>query len=134
MFGLVQGGARDTARICAIPAVLQCHLGSRSDRCPPNIQREYSHPRRAGTNEGTDDVDAAGAGYGLRRGVWNKLYADNTCIVSQSPQWLAKMMEVIVIVCRAFALTVSAKKTETMCMPPPLTPRTMLRVEVAGQI
>ena len=44
------------------------------------------------------------------------------------------MMEVIVEVCRAFALTVSAKKTETMCMPPPRTPRTMVRVEAAGQI
>ena len=40
------------------------------------------------------------------------------------------MMEVIVEV----ALTVSAKKTETMCMPPPRTPRTMVRIEAAGQI
>ena len=37
-------------------------------------------------------------------------------------------------VCRAFALTVSAKKTETMCMPPPRTPRTAVRIEAAGQI
>ena len=58
----------------------------------------------------------------------------NACIVSRSPQRLAKMMEVIVEVCRAFALTVSAKKTETMCMPPPRTPRTMVRIEAAGQI
>ena len=43
-------------------------------------------------------------------------------------------MEDIVEVCRAFALTVSAKKTETMCMPPPRTPRTMVQVEAAGQI
>ena len=62
------------------------------------------------------------------------LYADDACIVSRSPQGLAKMMEVIVEVCRAFALTVSAKKTETMCMPPPRTPRTMVRIEAAGQI
>ena len=41
------------------------------------------------------------------------LYADDACIVSRSPRGLAKMMEVIVEVCRAFALTVSAKKTET---------------------
>ena len=40
----------------------------------------------------------------------------DACIVSRSPQGLAKMMEVIVEVCRAFALTASAKKTETMCM------------------
>ena len=44
------------------------------------------------------------------------------------------MMEVIVDICRAFTLTVSAKKTETMCMPLPRTPQTMVRVEAAGQI
>ena len=44
------------------------------------------------------------------------------------------MVEVIVEVCRAFALTVSAKKTETMCMLPSRTPRTMVRIEAAGQI
>ena len=43
------------------------------------------------------------------------------------------MMEVISEVCRAFALTVSTKKTETMCMPPLRTPRTMVQVEAAGQ-
>ena len=62
----------------------------------------------------------------VRRAVWGMLYADDACIVSRSPQGLAKMMEVIVEVCRAFALTVSAKKMETMCMPPPRTPRTMV--------
>ena len=70
----------------------------------------------------------------VRRAVWGMLYADDACIVSRSPQGLAKMMEVIVEVCRAFALTVSAKKTKTMCMPPPRTQRTMVRVEAAGQI
>ena len=49
----------------------------------------------------------------VRRAVWGMLYADDACIVSRSPQGLAKMMEVIVEVCRAFALTVSVKKTET---------------------
>ena len=68
------------------------------------------------------------------RAVWGMLYEDDACIVSQSPQGLAKMMEVIVEVFRAFALTVSAKKKETMCMPPPRTPRTMVRSEAAGQI
>ena len=62
------------------------------------------------------------------------LYADEACIVSRLPQGLAKIVEAIVEVCRAFALTVSAKKTETICMPPPRTPRTMVRIEAAGQI
>ena len=70
----------------------------------------------------------------VRRAVWGMLYADDACIVSRSPQGLAKMMEVIVKVCRAFALTVSAKKTETMRMPPPRTSRMIVRVEAAGQI
>ena len=94
----------------------------------------------------------------VRRAVWGMLYADDACIVLRSPQGLAKMMEVIVEVCQAFAftvsakqqglakmmevivevcqafaLTVSAKKTETMCMPPPRTPGTMVQIEAAGQ-
>ena len=60
------------------------------------------------------------------------LYAEDACIVSRSPQGLAKMMEVIVEVCRAFASTVSANKTETMCMRPPRPPRTIARVKAAG--
>ena len=69
----------------------------------------------------------------VRRAVWGMLYADDACIVPRSPKGLAKMMEDIVEVCRAFALTLSAKKTETMCMPPPRTPRTMVQIEAAGQ-
>ena len=69
----------------------------------------------------------------VHRAVWGMLYADDACIISRSPQELAKIVEVIVEVCRAFALTVSAKKTETMCMPPPRTPRTMVQIEAAGQ-
>ena len=42
-------------------------------------------------------------------------------------------MEFIIEVGRAFALTVSAKKTDIMYMPPPRTPRTMVQVEAAGQ-
>ena len=48
----------------------------------------------------------------VRRAVWGMLYADDACVVSRSPQGLAKMMEVIVEVCRAFAFTVSARKTD----------------------
>ena len=69
----------------------------------------------------------------VRRSVWGMLYADDARIISGSPQGLAKMMKVIVEVCRAFALTVSAKKTDTMCMPPPRIRRTIVQVEAAGQ-
>ena len=70
----------------------------------------------------------------VRRAVWGMLYAVDAGIVSRSPQELAKMMELIVDVCRAFALTVSVKTMETRCIPPPHTPRTMVRVEAAVQI
>ena len=54
----------------------------------------------------------------VRRAVWGMLYADDACIVSRLPQGLAKMMGVIVEVCRAFALTVSAKKDgDDVCAP-----------------
>ena len=54
----------------------------------------------------------------VRRAMWGMLYAGDACIILHSPGGLAKMMKVIVEVCRAFALTVSAKKTETVCMSP----------------
>ena len=62
------------------------------------------------------------------------LYADDACIVSQSPQVLTNMMEVAVEVCRAFALAVSAKKTEMLCMHLPRESWKMVPVEAAGQI
>ena len=68
-----------------------------------------------------------------RHAVWGMMYADDACIVSRSPHGLAKIMEVVVEVCRAFALTLSVKKTEAMYMPSPRTPRTMVRVKAAGQ-
>ena len=95
----------------------------------PAILAELVHLKEPSTSLGPEPA----MDY-VRRAVWGMLYADDACIVSRSPQGLAKMMEVIVEVCRAFALTVSAKKTETMCMPPPRTPRTMVRIEAAGQI
>ena len=70
----------------------------------------------------------------VRRAVWALLYADDAYVVSRLPQGLEKMVEVIVEVCQALALTVSVKNKETMCMPPPRKPRIMVRVEAAGQI
>ena len=59
----------------------------------------------------------------VRRALWGMLYADDACIVSPSSEGLARMMEVIVEACQACA-----------CTPPPRTPRTMVRIEAAGQI
>ena len=87
----------------------------------PAILAELVHLKEPSTSMGPEPaIDY------VRRAVRGMLFADDACIVSRSPQGLAKMMEVIVEICLAFALTVSAKKTETMCMPPPRTPRTMV--------
>ena len=91
----------------------------------PAIHAEMVHSKEPPTSMGPEPA----MDY-VRRTVRGMLYADDACIVSRSPQGLAKMMEVIVEVCRAFALTVSMKKTETMRMPPP---RTIVQVEAAGQ-
>ena len=91
----------------------------------PAILAELAHLKEPSTSMGPEPA----MDY-VRRAVWGMMYADDACIVSR----LAKMMEVIVEVCRAFALTVSAKKIEAVCMPPPRTPPTMVRVEAAGKI
>ena len=105
---------------------IQDHIRSEE----PAILAELVHLKEPSTSMGPEPA----MDY-VRHAVWGMLYADDAYIVSRSPQGLVKMMEVIVEVCQAFALTVSAKKTETsMCMPPPRTPRTMVRIEAAGQI
>ena len=98
-------------------------------RGEPAILAELVHLKEPSTSMGPEPA----MDY-VRRAVWGMLYADEACIVSRLPQRLAKIMEVIVEVCRAFVLTVSAKKTETMCMPPPRTPRTIVQIEAAGKI
>ena len=49
--------------------------------------------------------------------LWGMLYADDAGVVSRSPEQLRKMMEVIVVVCAPFGLTVLEAKTEIMCLP-----------------
>ena len=94
----------------------------------PAILVELVHLKEPPTSMGPEPaMDYA------RRAVWGMMYADDACKVSRSPQGLAKIMEVVAEDCRAFASTVSAKKTETMCMPPRRTPRTMVQVEAAGK-
>ena len=68
--------------------------------------------------------------------LWGMLYADNTGVVSQSPEQVRKMMGVIVVVCAAFGLTVSEAKTEIMCLRAKGTPEstTVFRVEAAGRV
>ena len=67
------------------------------------------------------------------RDVWGMLHADDACIVSRSPQGIAKMMSVFVEVFGACDLTVSEKKTQVMTMPTPRAPVEKMRIEAAGQ-
>ena len=53
----------------------------------------------------------------VRRAIWGFLYAHDACIVSRSPHGLERMMAVFVEVFGTFGLTISERKTETMCMP-----------------
>ena len=50
----------------------------------------------------------------VRRVVWGMLYADDVGVASTSPRELARMMDIIVVACQEFGLTVSDKKTEAM--------------------
>ena len=57
-------------------------------------------------------------------------------VVSQSPEQLRKMMEVIAVVCAAFGLAVSEAKTEIMCLRTKGMPEStaIFSVEAAGQM
>ena len=91
------------ARMRATPAVLQHFLRSRADRCPPPIWRGYGPPRRqVHLKEPRTSMGPEPAMEYVRRTVWGMLYLDDDCIVSRSPQRLAKMMERIVEVCQPF--------------------------------
>ena len=70
----------------------------------------------------------------VRRAVWGMLYADDAGVVSTSLRGLTRMMDVIVVACQEFGLTVSGKKTEDMHLwSHPNTASNALRIEAAGQ-
>ena len=48
----------------------------------------------------------------IRRAVWGMLFADYAGVVLTSPRGLTRMMNIIVVACREFGLTVSEKKAE----------------------
>ena len=64
------------------------------------------------------------------------LYADDTGVVSQSPEQLRKMIGRIGAVCATFGLTVSEAKTEIMCLRIKGMPESLaiFSVEAAGQV
>ena len=68
--------------------------------------------------------------------LWGMIYADDAGVVSRSPEQLTKMMEVVVVVCAAFGLTVSEAKTEIVCLRAKGMPESTatFSVEAAGQV
>ena len=80
--------------------------------------------------------EAAAGGSVPATPLWGMLYADNAGVVSQSPEQVRKMMEVIVVVCAVFGLTVSEAKTEIMCLRSKGMPESTatFSVEAAGQV
>ena len=68
------------------------------------------------------------------RAVWGVLYADEAGVVWKSSRGLTRMMDVIVVACQEFGLTVSEKKTELMNLwSDSSTASNALRLEAAGQ-
>ena len=79
----------------------------------PAILAELVHLKEPSTSMGPEPAMDF-----VRRGVSGMLYADYVCIVSRSPQGLTQIMEVIVEVCRAFALTVCRRRRRRPCACP----------------
>lgn len=52
----------------------------------------------------------------VRNAMWSILVMDDASVVSTSPEVLAKMMVVIVTLCKAAGLTMSDKKTENIML------------------
>ena len=83
---------------------------------------EDVRPREEGTSEM------------VRRAVWGMLYADDAGVVSTSLRGLTRMMDVIVVACQKFGLTLSEKKTEALHLwSHPNTASNALRIETVGQ-
>ena len=97
-------------------------LFSPSDDPPKGEDGEDDRSREEGTLEM------------VRRAVYGMLYADDAGVVSTSPRGLTRMMDVIVVACQEFGLTVSEKESEAMHLwSHPNTASNALRIEAAEQ-
>ena len=96
-----------------------------------SVDRQYTHLHIIDVNEQLTVGEPA-----LATSLWGILYAEDAGAVSQSPEQLRKMMEVIVVVCAAFGLPVLEAKTEIMCLRTKGMPEStvILSAEAAGQV
>ena len=113
-------GTRSSLRVRARAPPAQHFLRGGYKRGLHAFQGGRRHRGRFGTPE--EEKGGGGAGGSNCRRVspgdaaLGMLYADDAGVVSRSSEQLRKMMEVIVVVCAAFGLTVSEAKTEIMCL------------------
>ena len=72
----------------------------------------------------------------LAKSLSGMVYANDAGVVSQLPEQLRKMMDVMVVVCTAFGLTVSAAETEIICLRTKRMPEStaFFSVEAVGQV
>ena len=80
-------------------------MASTRSKADKDIMDDLVHLRKK--REAGERGDATAGETVLATLLWGILYADGVEVVSQLPEQLRKMMEVIVVVCAAFGLTVS---------------------------
>ena len=116
MPGVVRGGA-GTAPIMNIFFAANFSL-----RCNAPLRTLTSSPTLpTARNNGRDLAQEC-----VRRAVLGMQYADDSCSVPRSSRGLELMMMIFVDVFGAFSLTVSEKKTYTMCVPAPHMPAVLM--------
>ena len=139
MLEVVCCGTRSLSRVRArAPPVQHLHRGGYK-RGLHAFQGGGRHHGRFGTPEEEKGDGGAGGSNCWRvspgDAALGMLYADAAGVVLRLPEQLKKMMEVIVVVCAAFGLTVSEAKTEIMCLRAKGMPESTatLSVDAAGQ-
>ena len=135
MLGMVRGDTGAPSGMCAFPAavfnaffavILLVVLERFSEDA--DILADLVH-----LPEQPAKVDPGTALECVQRAVWGMLHAYYASIVSRPPRGLGQMMAVFVKVFGKIGLTISKRKTETMCMPIPRAPATQIVFNATGQ-
>ena len=130
-----------SARMCAVAPIVQhifCgshHSGSAAvrggpgDRLRPDVLHLDDAPKGEDGKPGEEESSQI-----VWRAVWGMLYSDDAGVVSTSPRGLARMIDVVVVACQEFGLTVSENKNEAMHLwSNPSIASNVLRIEAEGR-
>ena len=98
--------------------------------------RQRHHGRFVWCTFNIKRTEATAGKPGLATSLWDMVYANDAGAVSQSPEQLIKMMDMMVVVCAAFGFTVSEAATEIICLSTKGTPEStaFFSVEAAAQV